>query len=136
MVSKAFRSASWVLRPAVLAAALAFPGAYAQNAAVPDADKLTATLLQPPGWNADWSRESQAGTTEMIFEARDNKVVVRLHNLTLGGSCEHEVTITSDTVKFDGCYQSDITLHFDPSDQRYPFKGKDAGNFDYKLQRK
>ena len=68
-----------------------------------------------------------------MFEARGEKVVAKLRNLAYPTNCERDVTITSDVVKFDGCYDWDITLRFDPNDRAYPFKGKSKKGYDYKV---
>jgi hypothetical protein len=101
-------------------------------------DKLKALLLRPAGWKADWSLPGGMikGESEFIFVVRGEKVVAKIQNITLPTTCERDVTVTSDIVKFDGCYDSDITLRFDSNDQDYPFKGKSARNYDYKLRAK
>jgi len=50
-------------------------------------------------------------------------------------SCERNVTITSDVVKLDGCYDTNISLHYDPNDKEFPFKGE-SPNVNYKLKAK
>ena len=71
-----------------------------------------------------------------MFEARGDKVVAKLRNITLSQSYERDVTITTGVVKFDGCLRQDVTLRFDPNDREYPFKGKSEGDFEWKLKRK
>ena len=51
----------------------------------------------------------------------------------LNMSCERDVTITSDVVKLDACYDTNISLFFDPKDQEYPFKGE-SPNVNYKFK--
>lgn len=122
----------------MLVSAATLTNAHAQSQNDPGADKLTAMLVRPGGWNVDYSRGANFGEAEFVFESRGGKVVGTFRNLKLGGgSCEREVTVTSDAVKFDGCYDSGIILHFDPNDQQYPFKGTSAlGNYEYKLKPK
>ena len=86
-------------------------------------DKIKAMLLRPAGWKADWSLPGgyDKGESEFLFEARGDKVVVKIQNLTKPITCERDVTLTSDGVKFDGCRDLNITLRFDPNDQDYPF---------------
>jgi hypothetical protein len=100
-------------------------------------DKLKAMLLRPAGWKADWSyRGYEMGEGEFLFEVRGDKVVVKIQNFTNPITCERDVTVTSDVVKFDGCRDLDITLRFDPNDPDYPFKGKSLSGTDYKVKAK
>jgi hypothetical protein len=120
----------------------AIPTAYAQDqtgAAGPD--KIKAMLFRPAGWTADHIGPSGSGKTEFIYEARGEKVVVKIQGLSRTDGqpnldCERDVTITSDSIKHDGCRDREITLLFDPKDQDYPFKGKSQRGFEYKLKAK
>ena len=114
----------------------AIPPGYAQTQTASGADKITAMLLRPAGWKANWIRGDDKGVSEIIFEAREDKVVAKIRNLTVPTTCEHDVTIMSDVVKFDGCYDYDIALRFDTGDKKYPFKGKSGKGFDYTVQAK
>ncbi len=120
---------------AVFATAATF-GAMAQHQTASRPDKIKATLLRPAGWIANWRLAGDEGQSEIIFEARGDKVVAKIRQLEHMTTCEHEVKITSATVKFDGCYDWDITLRFDPNDHNYPFKGKSGKGYDYKVQPK
>jgi hypothetical protein len=97
-------------------------------------DTIKALLLRPAGWKADWSLPGgyDKGEGEWIFEARGDKVVVKIQTFTRPTTCERDVTLTSDGVKFDGCRDLDITLRFDPNDLDYPFKGKSLSGTEYK----
>ncbi len=116
--------------------------AYAQDqtgAAGPD--KFKTVLLRPAGWKVDHIGARASGQAEFIYEARGEKVVVKIQDLSRSDgsslrSCERDVTITSDDIKHDGCRDSDITLLFDPKDQDYPFKGKSPRGTEYKLKAK
>jgi hypothetical protein len=101
-------------------------------------DNIKAMLLRPAGWKADWSGYGgiAKGESEFLFEARGDKVVVKIQNFTNRITCERDVTLTSVGVKFDGCRDLDITLRFDPNDQDYPFKGKSLSGDDYKVKAK
>ncbi len=100
-------------------------------------DKIKAMLLRPAGWRADWSGHGGSGVSELIFEARGEKVVAKIQRLTPSfWSCERDVTITSDVVKLDLCYDPDLTLLFDPNDHDYPFKGKTPKGYEYNLKAK
>jgi hypothetical protein len=121
-----------------IAAILAWVGiAYAQTAPT-EPEKIKALLLRPAGWKADWSGYGGIvkGESEFLFEARGDKVVVKIQNLTNRITCERDVTLTSDGAKFDGCRDLDITLRFDPNDQDYPFRGKSLSGDDYTVKAK
>jgi hypothetical protein len=105
------------------------------------ADKIKTLLLRPTGWKVDWSGPSGSGEAEFIYEARGEKVVAKIQDLSRSDgsslrSCERDVTITSDGIKHDGCRDLGITLLFDPKDQDYPFKGKSPRGYEYKLKAK
>jgi hypothetical protein len=118
------------------------PTAYAQDqTGAGGPDKIKAVLLRPAGWNVDQIGPSGSGQTEFIYEARGEKVVVKIQNLSRSDgailkSCERDVTITSDDIKHDGCRDFGITLLFDIKDQDYPFKGKSQRGYEYKLKAK
>jgi hypothetical protein len=103
-----------------------------------DPGKIKAMLLRPAGWKAEWSEFGTfaKGEGEFLFEARGDKVVVKIQIFTSPTTCERDVTLTSDGAKFDGCRDLDITLRFDPNDLNYPFKGKSLSGFDYKATAK
>ena len=116
----------------------AIPTAYAQEqTGAGGPDKIKAVLLRPTGWKADFGH----GLAEFMYEARREKVVVKIQGLSRTDGkpnldCERDVTITSDSIKHDGCRDREITLLFDPKDQDYPFKGKSQLGYDYKLKAK
>ena len=116
-----FVISAWILGPAI----------YVR------AEEIKAVLLRPAGWKADFGH----GLAEFICEARGEKVVVKIQQLSRSDgrslqSCERDVTITSDSIKHDGCRDREITLLFDPKDQDYPFKGKSQLGYEYKLKAK
>ncbi|HUH94623.1 MAG TPA: hypothetical protein VL742_15950, partial [Casimicrobiaceae bacterium] len=47
---------------------------YAQGQATGGSEKTKAVLLRAAGWKADWSRGADKGVSEIVFEARGNKV--------------------------------------------------------------
>ena len=116
-----FVISAWILGPAI----------YVR------AEEIKAVLLRPAGWKVDHG----SGLAEFIYEARGEKVVVKIQQLSRSDgrslqSCERDVTITSDGIKHDGCRDVGITLLFDPKDQNYPFKGKSLLGTEYKLKAK
>ena len=96
---------------------------YAQETATEGTDKIKAILLRPGGWIVEWRGMSE-GVVDFIFEARGENVVVKIHNAAMNMDCERNVTLSSDVVKLDACYDTNISLRFDPNDNEYPFKGK------------
>ena len=118
------------------------PTAYAQDqTGAAGSDKIKAVLLRPAGWEVNHFGPSSSGQDEFIYEARGEKVVVKIQNLYRSSgtsllSCEREVMITSDTIKHDGCRDAGITLRFDSNDQDYPIKAKSSGNYEYKFKAK
>jgi hypothetical protein len=119
----------------------AIPTAYAQDQDGAGVDKIKAMLFRPAGWEVNHFGPSSSGQDEFIYEARGEKVVVKIQNLyrSHGGNllnCEREVMITSDTIKHDGCRDVGILLRFDPNDQDYPIKAKSSGNYEYKFKAK
>jgi hypothetical protein len=120
-----------------IASLLAAAPVLAQGqATVGQAPDIKAMLLGTPTWRADWKGPSDSGVTEIMFEARGDKVVAKLRNITLSQGCERDVTITTGVVSFGGCNVKDVTLRFDPNDREYPFKGKSAADYEWKLKRK
>jgi hypothetical protein len=109
------------------------PCTFAKDQTTGGPDKIKAMLLPPAGWKANWIRGHDKGASEIIFEVRGDKVMAKIRNLTKPTTCEHDVMITSDIVKFDACYDFDITFRFDPHDQHYPFKGTSGTGYDYKV---
>ncbi len=99
------------------------------------ADKIKAALLRPGGWTVEWRSEMGKGLVDFVFEARGENVVVKIVNAAYSTTCERNVTITSDVVKLDGCFDTNISLTFDPNDHEYPFKGG-SRNCNLKLRAK
>ena len=98
-------------------------------------DKIKEMLLRPGGWLVEWRGTSYEGVAHSIFEDRGENVVVKIDNPSFNTSCERNVTITSDDIKFDGCSDTNIVLHFDPNDQEYPFKGEsETTNYKFKAK--
>ena len=98
------------------------------------ADQIKSMLIRPEGWLVKW-RGASEGESDYVFEARGEKVVVKINTVAWNMSCERDVVITSEHVKFDACRDKNITLRFDPKDTEYPFKGE-SEKVDYKLKLK
>ena len=110
------------------------------------AQDLKAILLKPAVWVGEWSNPNtgNSGQTEIVFESRGEKVVAKLHITAPGSnalgalSCERDVIISADTIKFDGCRNQNVVLIFDPNDKVYPFKSKTktVNGYEWKLREK
>jgi len=112
--------------------------AYAEEkTAIGGPDKIKDLLLRKDGWIATFqSIGIGRGKAHFVFEARGDDIVVKIDNITAGETCEKNVTITSDVVKLDGCYETNISLLFDPNDHEYPFKGSSQQGTKYKFKAK
>ena len=112
------------------------PNANAQaKSASAGADEIKAMLLRPGGWLAEWRGPTYTGVSDYFFEERGENIVAKIHTPSINLSCERNVTITEDAVNYDACYDTGISLHFDPDDKEYPFKGK-SEKVIYKLKAK
>jgi hypothetical protein len=97
-------------------------------------DQIKAALLRPDGWYGVWSGSRDSGQSKFIFEDRRDKVAVIIKDLAGDElSCERDVTITSDVVKFDDCRDRIVTLRFDPNNDVYPFQGSDSAGYKFTL---
>ena len=74
--------------------------------------------------------------SDLLFETRGDKAVVKISTPYFSARCEHEVTITQDGCKLRGCLDPEVTVLFDPNDQEYPFKGKGVNCSEWKLKAK
>ena len=127
---------SWSRIFAVTIAFALILGMHAFDKAVAEegADQIKAMLIRPEGWLVKW-RGASEGESDYVFEARGENVVVKINTVAWNMSCERDVTITSEHVKFDACYDKNVTLRFDANDKEYPFKGE-SEKVDYKLKPK
>jgi hypothetical protein len=87
--------------------ALSYAVAGGENAAV-GSDEIKVLLLRPNGWLAEWRGNTNTKVSEFMFEERGEKVVVKILIPSWNQSCEHDVKITSDVIKFDGCNDTGI----------------------------
>jgi len=123
-----------VMMLAVILCGSVWSVAYAQQkTASVGVDEIKAMLLRSAGWLVEWRGSTNIGVNDYIFEARGENIVVKINNPTYNMVCERIVTINSDDIKFDACWDTNITLRFDPDDQEYPFKGE-SQKVNYKLK--
>lgn len=104
---------------------VAISNSYAEEkTAVAGANKIKSILLTQKEWILEWScNNGYAGLTDLVFEDRGKKIVVKINNRDYRIKCKRKVVITSDGFKMAGCRQDTTLLVFDPDDERYPFKG-------------
>ena len=83
------------------------------------------------------SRYTQFGRNRSHVRGPWEGVVAKLHITETGAytggplSCEHNVNITADTIRFDGCRDRNIVLSFDAGDTVYPLKSKSKSETGY-----
>ena len=100
---------------------------YAQEKTVNiGADKIKAILLKQNGWIGEWNCKKWVSQTltDLVFEDRGKKIIVKIHNISYEKRCERKVKINSDGFRMSGCYVGIVDLFYDPNDNRYPFKTK------------
>ena len=107
-----------------------------------DVDKIKSLLLRPSGWVAYISKGSsgESGEAEFLFAEREGNVTVKtIRYLTTPKSGdavernEFKVTITSDAIKTHASGEPNLTIHYDPNDSVYPFKGRGGYGWEYKF---
>jgi hypothetical protein len=107
-----------------------------------DVDKIKALLLRPSGWVVYISKgpSGESGEAEFLFEEREGNVTVKTINyLTTPKSGdavargEFKVTITPDAIKTHSSGEPNLTIHYDPNDRAYPFKGRGGYGYEYKF---
>jgi hypothetical protein len=109
------------------------------------AQDLKAMLLKPAnGWALEWSNPDTGnrGVTEAVFVERGEKLVAKINIVDEGRVpapvriCERDVTLTSETIRFNSCRDSGLVLVFDPGDAAYPLKSKQRSDNGYTFRGK
>lgn len=91
------------------------------------AEIIRRALLSPGIWLLNWPDTSAGfltGNATLRFEASGQGLVVRIQNLVVNTSCERPVTVTAQSVAFDGCREVGIVLRFTPDDPVFAFRGE------------
>lgn len=107
-----------------LTAALCLSPATAQTA-----DALREALLAPPsGWTINWPQALSpwSGVGNVIFQARGDSLVAIIQNETANVSCERDVTVTAEEVRFDLCRETGLVLRYQAEDREIPLRGRTA----------
>jgi hypothetical protein len=105
-----------------LTAALCLSPATAQTA-----DALREALLAAPlGWTMNWPQALPpwSGVGNVIFRARGDSLVALIENETGNVSCERDVTVTGEEVRFDLCRETGLVLRYQPGDKEIPLRGR------------
>lgn len=110
-----------------LAAFGAMTALAAGPAAAQTPDAVRAALLAPArGWRMLWPQatEPYGGAGTVVFEARGERLVAKIENLTSPATCEKEVTVTAEGARFDLCRETGLELRYQPQDREIPFRGR------------
>jgi hypothetical protein len=123
------------MRAASFLATLALSFATISSAAAQGTPEQIKSTLLRPGWSALWGECASGGNGEsgVVFSTRGEKLWVTVKSYYLNQTCESEVEIAGDTVKFGTC-MGIATVKFDPSDKKFPFKGTGSYCSSYKLK--
>jgi hypothetical protein len=117
---------------ALLAILLAIVGGatatWAQDATT-NADVVRKAILAAPLWHVDRS----TGTTLWVFEMRGDKLWAKFANSDGKGMRDVQVQVTNDGLILSGSDGRQMTLHYDPQDIQYPFKGTDSQGRTYEF---
>lgn len=107
-----------------LASALCISPAAAQTA-----DALREALVAPrSGWTMNWPQALSpwTGVGNVIFEARGDRLVALIENHTANVSCERDVTVMAEEVRFDLCRETGLVLRHSSQDREIPLRGRTA----------
>jgi hypothetical protein len=107
-----------------LTAALCIPPAAAQTA-----DSLREALLAARfGWTMNWPQPHPpwTGVGNVIFEMRGDRLVALVENETAHVSCERDVTLTAEELRFDLCRETGLVIKYQPQDTEIPLRGRNA----------
>jgi hypothetical protein len=84
---------------------------------------LRQALLNPNGFNVDWSCRSSTGRSFVTFREESGKIIVDINNFARG-SCKSEAKLTDSGAIWDGCREAGIAMSFDANNKEIPFKGQ------------
>ncbi len=102
--------------------------AWGQGAAI-NADVVRSAILAAPLWHVDRSN----GTSLWRFEMRGEKLWVKSDISDANNAREVPVEVTTDGLTWIGRGGQQITLHYDPRDIQFPFKGADSEGRTYEF---
>lgn len=93
------------------------------------AEVIGRMLLGPGVWLMNWPDTAvnyHTSNATLTFERRGPAVMVRIENHRANITCEREVTVTADSIAFDGCAERGIALRWTPDDPLFAFRGQSA----------
>ena len=121
------------MRKALLAILLAIvsggaTATWAQDATT-NAEVVRKAILAAPLWHVDRS----TGTTLWVFEMRGDKLWAKFANIDGRSMRDLQVQVTNDGLILFSSDGQQMTLHYDPQDIQYPFKGTDSQGRTYEF---
>lgn len=121
------------MRKALLASLLAIAiggvtAARAQDATV-NADAVRKAILETPLWHVDRSN----GTSFWHFEMRGDKLWAKAVNSDGKSMGDVQIEVTNDGLTWIDPGGQQITVHYDPRDIQFPFKGADSQGRTYEF---
>lgn len=90
------------------------------------AEVIRRALLGPGIWLLNFPDTNLGfltGNATLTFEARGDALVVRIQIPAANMGCERPVTLTAQSIAFDGCREAGIVLRFTPEDPVFAFRG-------------
>jgi hypothetical protein len=118
------------MRAALSLSAIGLTGALCITpSAAQTADSLREALVAPrSGWTMIWPQALPpwSGVGNVIFEARGDRLVALIENHSANVSCERDVTVTAEEVRFDLCRETGLMLRYQPQDREIPLRGRTA----------
>lgn len=94
--------------------------------ATADSQTLMGVLLRPNGWSVDWSGPGGTGLSDVTFELRSDRIFAKISVIKpvdYATKCENPVTVGTNSVTFDGCYEPNVRLYFSPTDPEFALRG-------------
>ena len=94
---------------------------WGQDAKI-NADVVRKAILAVPIWHID----RNTGTSLWHFEMRGDKLWAKIANIGGNPIGDLQVDVTSDGLAWSAPDGTRATIHYDPQDIQYPFKGTDT----------
>lgn len=112
----------------IAAASAGATATWAQDAST-NADVVRKAILAVPIWHIDRS----TGTSLWHFEMRGDKLWAKIVNIGGNPIGDLQVEATSDGLTWTGPDGARATIHYDPRDIQFPFKGDDTKGRTYEF---
>jgi outer membrane protein assembly factor BamB len=101
---------------------------WGQDAKI-NADVVRKAILAVPIWHID----RNTGTSLWHFEMRGDKLWAKIANIGGNNIGDLQVDVTSDGLTWSGPDGARATIHYDPQDIQFPFKGTDTQGRTYEF---